>query len=864
VVSGDFNGDHLPDVVTLIQNTASSTGVYLAVLLDVPGQSLGAPILTPASFGTGDFILVADLNRDGKDDVILVHASSMDVLISVGDGTFDAPQTMTTGIGSPVAAALWDVNHDGILDVVVVDGSSDQAAFLLGDGQGGFASPQLTSFPDQISVGILADVDLDGNLDLVTNNTLYPGDGNGGFLTGIPFQSNDGQNVGADFPDSVAVGDVNGDGLLDVVTANGYLNTVSVFLNQGGRVLSQDGASLWSSNLPIAIAIGDVNWDGKPDLVVTNAAESDVSVFLGKGDGTFLTPTTEYAIGGSPSARAVLADFNADGDLDVVLADNQSSVVLELGNGDGTFRAAPVTNIVVPPGSNNLGGAVSIASADFNGDGVSDFVVGQSSPGLGLLVFLTKSDGGLGKRVIYAQNDALSYVAVADLNRAGKVDIVASNSASGALDVLRGNGDGTFQLPTSISLPGITNDLVVADLNGDGWPDVALVGQNAVVYILLNDGKGSLALAGTYPISGTGYELVASDINNDGKLDLCIAMTSTTRVAILLGKGNGTFSAAPDYDTTLSSPYGIAAGDLNGDGSRDLVVTSLGAGSIAVALGNGDGSFNAPSIYPASSLPSQSNPFPGEVALSDVNGDGKLDIVYANSGYSSVGVLLGDGAGSFSGPFEFPVGGGSLAVAIADLNKDGWPDIVTTDVHFSEVSLLYNTTASQPAPDFTVAANPVAVQIPLGGAATSEISLSSRSAFIGSVQLTCQNLPLTLLCTFTPNTVHLANGGVASSLLTISVTQPKVVKRAAAALGSGGRIITLAIIPILGGMFLWRSPRSISKTALLALLSGLILFSGCQGLAPTQHLNRTYTTTVIATGWNGTSHSVQMQVTVQQ
>ena len=92
--------------------------------------------------------------------------------------------------------AAWDVNHDQKLDVVVVDGQLNQAAFLLGNGQGGFAAPQMTLFPGQASIGVLADVDKDGNLDLVTNNTLYPGDGQGGFLTAVPFQSNDGQNAG--------------------------------------------------------------------------------------------------------------------------------------------------------------------------------------------------------------------------------------------------------------------------------------------------------------------------------------------------------------------------------------------------------------------------------------------------------------------------------------------------------------------------------------------------------------------------------------------------------------------------------------------------------------------------------------------
>jgi hypothetical protein len=864
VATGDFNGDKLPDVVTLIDLGWPTPITYLAVLLDGTDLTLDAPVSTQVSFTTGKFLLVADVNKNGKDDVILVHPNTMDVLISNGDGTFAAMQTFTTGIDSPVAAAIWDVNHDQKLDVMVVDGKSNQAAYLLGDGQGGFGYPQMTSFPAQVSVGVLADVDADGNLDLVTNNTLYPGDGNGGFLAGISFQSSDGQIAGATFSDSIAVGDLNGDGLLDVVTANGNWNTVSAFLNHGGRSLVQKGASLWSGNDPIALAIADVNWDGKADLIVANAAESDLSVFLGKADGTFTAPTTEYAIGGSPSARPVLADFNGDGDLDVVQSDNLSSVVLALGNGDGTFQTASVANIVMPPGSNNSGGALSIASADFNGDGVPDFVVGQSStsPGLGVVVFLTGSSGSLGNGVVHAQNDALSYIAVGDLNQDGKADIVASNWATGAVEVLRGNGNGTFQQPTSIPLPSITNGLVVADLNGDGWPDIAVAGQNSVVYILLNNGTGSLAIAGTYPISGVGSEIVAGDFNNDGKPDLAIAMIGTSRVAVLLGNGNGSFSAASDYDTTLSSVYGIAAGDLDQDGYLDLVITSPNDGDLAVAYGIGNGSFTTPSIYAASQLRTQLNPSPGGVVLSDVNGDGKLDMVYANSGYGSVGVLLGNAQRSFWGPFEFPAGGGSMAVAIGDLNKDGWPDIVTADVNFTGVSVLYNTTTTQAAPDFTATAIPLAVTVTAGKTTTTTISLSSVNSFIGSVKLSCQNLPATLSCAFSPSAIHVVKGTVVSSQLTITAT-----KSSASLHSSGLGLMTLAMVPLLGGMFFWRTPRAVSKLALLALLASLMLFSGCQTAVPAEKVpptNHTYTITIAATAWNGASHSVPMQVTVQQ
>jgi hypothetical protein len=159
------------------------------------------------------------------------------------------------------------------------------------------------------------------------------------------------------------------------------------------------------------------------------------------------------------------------------------------------------------------------------------------------------------------------------------------------------------------------------------------------------------------------------------------------------------------------------------------------------------------------------------------------------------------------------------------------------------------------APDFTVAANPMAVQLHEGGTATSEISLSSDNGYDGSVQLACQNLPPAMVCNFAPPAIQMEGATVVSSQLTISATQSN-----AAMLDSGQKFIVLAMIPILGGMVFWRGPRAVSKAALLVLLASLMLFSGCQALAPPP---KTYTIAVTATA-DGTSNSVQIQVTVQQ
>ena len=236
-------------------------------------------------------------------------------------------------------------------------------------------------------------------------------------------------------------------------------------------------------------------------------------------------------------------------------------------------------------------------------------------------------------------------------------------------------------------------------------------------------------------MSGSGFELVATDVNKDGKLDLCIAMSDTTRVAVLLGKGDGTFVGAADYDTTISSPYGIAVADLNHDGKADLVVTAPASGRIAVATGNGDGTFNSPAIYAATLSPFGGAPSPVEVALADVNGDGSLDIVFTNSGNGMLGVLLNDGSGEFYGPSEFSVGVGAVAMAVADFNKDGWPDVVTAGSHFRPISILYNASSSAGLPAARFSASWLAFGNQKVGVASNRRTLTFANAGSSSLNI---------------------------------------------------------------------------------------------------------------------------------
>jgi hypothetical protein len=351
----------------------------------------------------------------------------------------------------------------------------------------------------------------------------------------------------------VAVGDVNGDGKLDLVVGNECARSgcpngaaVGVLLGNGDGTFQPAVTYPTGGNsgpfFPVSIAIADVNGDHKPDLVVVNGGSNTVGVLLGNGNGTFQPAVTYFTGDLFPSSVAV-ADVNGDGNPDVLVANLcadsncDGSVGVLLGNGDGIFRAA-----------------------------------------------VTYSSGGVQPRA----------VAVADVNGDGRLDLLAANArctnfvCAGSVAVLLGNGDGTFQAAAT-------------DVSGGNLPD----------------------------------SLVVADVNHDGKLDLLVANAWSGTVGVLLGNGDGSFQPAVTYssgETKVVQFSSVAVADVNGDGQPDLLLTtdSVGGngnngGAVSVLLGNGDGSFQTAVEYPSGGYQTLG------VAVGDVNGDGSLDVLIANS-----------------------------------------------------------------------------------------------------------------------------------------------------------------------------------------------------------------------------------------
>jgi hypothetical protein len=367
---------------------------------------------------------------------------------------------------------------------------------------------------------------------------------------------------------------------------------------------------------------------------------------------TFLPPVTLPA--GVDPRTVTVADFNRDGnpDLAVVNAGPSSasqSVSVLLGDGRPSFRPASTTNI------QNSGAATGVAESaavgDFNGDGQTDLALNTAGPaGPAVEVLLGKGDGTFqANHLILPVAPTPFSVAAGDFDHNGTLDLVTANS-NGTISVLLSNGNGTFQPRTDLTVSGVPRAVVVGDFNGDGKLDVAVASQlTNNVSVLLGNGNGTFArpvvFAASSGLNFAPSSMAVGDVNGDGKLDLVINSIGgedsvISQFGVLLGNGKGAFGA-PIFNSPQGGEDGdVALGDFNGDGRLDVAVGGEAAlpDGLAVFNGNGDGTFGAPFLSPLRVSTGGNDPF--GVAAADLNGDGRVDLVAANTSSNSVGVLL--------------------------------------------------------------------------------------------------------------------------------------------------------------------------------------------------------------------------------
>jgi uncharacterized protein (TIGR03437 family) len=576
ILAGDFNGDGKMDLAVIVTSSASAQG-NVAILLGKGDGTFGAPASFPAGPYPSPFV-IADFNKDGKLDLAVGGETgnsaasivgSVSILLGKGDGTFAAPASIKLGTG-PSSIVATDFTGDGNVDLAVLDPGVSQTGaslwMLLGNGDGTFRTP--IGGLSGTGQGSLSYTDLngDGKPDLLVADFDYSaiaallGKGDGTFQATQSY-------VAAAQPASVAVIPLQ-DGTTALFTGDALSNRVLLNVAASNGVISAPPLQVIGAQ-PAGIAAADVNGDGKPDVVWTDGGASKVYVLLNTGQGQVGAPVT-YSVGNSLVASAV-ADVNNDGKPDLVVQDGNGIDVL-LNNGNGTF--GPVQSSPVPAGPSPS----VIVVADFNSDGKPDVAALNSSGSVSIL--LGKGNGGFspGTSIPLPGGATPAGLAAADFNSDGNIDLAVSynpqdTTQNGSVVALLGDGQGGFRSSATIALPGIAGGVAVADINRDGKPDLLAraYGPN-VIGVALGNGDGAFRALSSVTTETGGPGITVVDLNGDGIPDMALSdCCGLTEASYMLGKGDGTFQPEIQFPSG-ANPQFVATADFDGDGFPDLAI----------------------------------------------------------------------------------------------------------------------------------------------------------------------------------------------------------------------------------------------------------------------------------------------------
>lgn len=371
----------------------------------------------------------------------------------------------------------------------------------------------------------------------------------------------------------------------------------------------------------------DFDSDGKTNK---EEVEDGTNIFVPTSSGTFAA-AVNYAVNVEPQGIDC-ADYDGDGDTDLAVTNRASNKLsILLGVGDGTFGAKSDT----AQGADPFG----VISADFDADGYLDLVITNATDN-DISVRLGIGDGTFGANTDYAVGASSRYIyATTDFDKDGNLDLALTNAGSDNVSIFLGNGDGSFDASVEYAVGDGPIGLVAADFDSDGDIDLAAANDHVTtISVLLNKGDGTFADAVAYTSGTNPWGITAGDFDGDNILDLAVANYNGGNVSVLLGAGDGTFSDAVTY-ATASQPNMIISGDFNGDGAIDLAVACRdggdeGDGQVSVLLGVGDGTFSAKVNYASPGDPLN-------LCSADFDSDGILDLAVVNYDGDDVSVFTG-------------------------------------------------------------------------------------------------------------------------------------------------------------------------------------------------------------------------------
>ena len=376
-------------------------------------------------------------------------------------------------------------------------------------------------------------------------------------------------NVGS-APYSVVAADVNGDGKLDLISANEGANTLTVLTNNGNGVFVFS-ATLSVGSGPLSVVAADVNGDGKPDLITANYAASTLTVLTNNGSGGFGSNATLALSAGSFPYYVVAADINGDGKPDLIASDTFGiGLTVFTNNGSGIFGSNATLIVGSEPNQ--------VAVADVNGDGKPDLICANFNSST-LTVLTNNGSGVFGSNATISVSGGPVSVVATNINGGGKPDLICANSAGNTLTVFTNNGSGVFGSNATISVGNHPQSVVAADLHGDGKPDLicANTGDNTLT-VLTNNGSGVFGFNATINVGAGPWQVVAADLNGDGTPDLITANSyATTLTAVLSYRQALSINTA----VVLTNLADVFSGD--GSGLMNLNASQLTTGTVPLA-----------------------------------------------------------------------------------------------------------------------------------------------------------------------------------------------------------------------------------------------------------------------------------------
>ncbi|MCF8428811.1 MAG: FG-GAP-like repeat-containing protein [Bacteroidia bacterium] len=751
---GDIDGDGKLDLV-VANNSSSSVSVYRNT--SITGTISGGSFVPKVDFTTGSgtspsSMSLGDIDGDGKLDIVVVNSNSYTFSVyrntsTSGTINFASKVDFIPGFSLEpfISISIGDIDGDGKLDLAIPNNLQFKVSVLKNTSTiGNISFATRVDFVAEYGpiAASLGDIDGDGKLDLalansnsntvsVYRNTSISGTiSSGSFATKVDFAT------GTE-PRSMSLGDIDGDGKLDLVTANKNSNTISLLRNTStnGTITSGSFASkldFATGTQPRDLSFGDLDGDGKLDLAVANSANTTVSIYKNSSfNGTIsFEAKVDFTTGISPISLSI-GDIDGDGRLDLAIANAASNTVSILRNSQGL--SPTITSI--SPTSGIIGTSVTISGSGFssiaanntvwfggvkaiiisatrntltvtvplgaihdpirvlvNGNGIAEspqaFIVTYSSGTIGTTSFASKVDFAVGTGPI--------NLSTGDLDGDGKLDLVVGNTTSNTISVYRNTStNGTISFATKVDFATGGTDptgVSIVDIDGDGKLDLAVVNYTGAfsysgVSIYRNTSNvGTISFATMVDCAAPGYDLSFGDLDGDGKLDLAVVnVLGGVRILRNTSKiGSISFATGVNFATEIQSTS-LSIGDLDGDGKSDLAT----GGGIVLRNTSTYGTISfATKVYFGA--------FGYRLSIGDIDGDGKLDLATANFGSNTVSVVRNISnrdtltSGSFETKVDFITGTNPYSISIGDLDGDGKLDLAIANYGSNTVSVLKN------------------------------------------------------------------------------------------------------------------------------------------------------------------------------